>query len=68
VCSLDPAVLVIANAYTGFGGLAMMAHTVTHYARAGVVGLYIEDQAQTKRCGRLLGKQVVSCEEFVTVT
>ncbi|QRW20041.1 carboxyphosphonoenolpyruvate phosphonomutase [Rhizoctonia solani] len=36
------------------------------YDRAGVAGLHIEDQVQTKRCGHLLGKQVVSTEEFVT--
>jgi 2-methylisocitrate lyase-like PEP mutase family enzyme len=44
----------------------MLARTVTQYARAGVAGLHIEDQIQTKRCGHLLGKQVVSREEFIT--
>jgi len=44
----------------------MVARTVTQYARVGVAGLHIEDQVQTKRCGHLLGKQVVSREEFVT--
>jgi 2-methylisocitrate lyase-like PEP mutase family enzyme len=43
----------------------MIARTVIQYARAGVAGLHIEDQVQTKRCGHLLGKQVVSREEFV---
>ncbi|KAJ6631543.1 oxaloacetate acetylhydrolase [Mycena sp. CBHHK59/15] len=66
VCSLDPTVPVIADADTGFGGPANIARTVTQYARAGVAGLHIEDQVQTKRCGHLLGKQVVSREEFVT--
>ncbi|KAA1470387.1 phosphoenolpyruvate pyruvate domain-containing protein [Dentipellis sp. KUC8613] len=66
VCSLDPTTPVIADADTGFGGPAMVARTVTQYARAGVAGLHIEDQVQTKRCGHLMGKQVVSREEFVT--
>lgn len=44
----------------------MVARTVTQYARAGVAGLHIEDQVQTKRCGHLMGKQVVSREEFLT--
>ncbi|KAH9942171.1 Phosphoenolpyruvate/pyruvate domain-containing protein [Epithele typhae] len=66
VCSLDPTVPVIADADTGFGGPAMVARTVTQYARAGVAAMHIEDQVQTKRCGHLLGKQVVSREEFVT--
>ncbi|KAJ2918550.1 hypothetical protein MD484_g1834, partial [Candolleomyces efflorescens] len=66
VCSLDPTVPVIADADTGFGGPAMIARTVTQYARSGVAALHIEDQVQTKRCGHLLGKQVVSREEFLT--
>ncbi|KAJ8463777.1 hypothetical protein ONZ45_g17467 [Pleurotus djamor] len=66
VCSLDPTVPVIADADTGFGGPAMVARTVTQYAKSGVAGLHIEDQVQTKRCGHLLGKQVVSREEFLT--
>lgn len=44
----------------------MVARTVTQYARAGIAGLHIEDQVQTKRCGHLLGKQLVSTEEFIT--
>jgi 2-methylisocitrate lyase-like PEP mutase family enzyme len=66
VASLDPTVPVIADADTGFGGPAMVARTVQQYARAGIAGCHIEDQVQTKRCGHLLGKQVVSREEFVT--
>jgi 2-methylisocitrate lyase-like PEP mutase family enzyme len=43
----------------------MVARTVQQYIRAGVAALHIEDQVQTKRCGHLLGKQVVSREEFL---
>lgn len=49
-----------------FGGTAMVARTVYQYIRAGVAAMHIEDQVQTKRCGHLIGKQVVSREEFVT--
>ncbi|KXN87467.1 2,3-dimethylmalate lyase [Leucoagaricus sp. SymC.cos] len=66
VASLDPRVPVIADADTGFGGPANVARTVKQYARAGIAGLHIEDQVQTKRCGHLMGKQVVSREEFLT--
>ncbi|KAG6813297.1 hypothetical protein H0H92_012452 [Tricholoma furcatifolium] len=65
VCSIEPTMPVIADADTGFGGPAMVARTVTRYAKAGVAALHIEDQVQTKRCGHLLGKQVVSREEFL---
>ncbi|KAF9035348.1 Phosphoenolpyruvate/pyruvate domain-containing protein, partial [Hymenopellis radicata] len=57
---------VIADTDVGFGGPAMVARTVRQYARAGIAALHIEDQVQTKRCGHLLGKQVVSREEFLT--
>lgn len=66
VCGLSPSTPVIADADTGFGGTAMVARTVYQYIRAGVAGMHIEDQVQTKRCGHLMGKQVVSREEFVT--
>ncbi|KAG5339471.1 hypothetical protein C0989_004058 [Termitomyces sp. Mn162] len=57
---------VIADADTGFGGPTMVSRTVTQYAKASVAALHIEDQVQTKRCGHLLGKQVVSRDEFIT--
>jgi 2-methylisocitrate lyase-like PEP mutase family enzyme len=66
VASLDPVTPVIADADTGFGGPAMVARTVYKYHKAGIAACHIEDQVQTKRCGHLLGKQVVSREEFVT--
>ncbi|CAE6449459.1 unnamed protein product [Rhizoctonia solani] len=66
ITSLSYSTPLIADADTGFGGPAMVARTVQMYDRAGVAGLHIEDQVQTKRCGHLLGKQVVSTEEFVT--
>ncbi|KAI0795097.1 Pyruvate/Phosphoenolpyruvate kinase-like domain-containing protein [Abortiporus biennis] len=66
VSSLNPSVPVIADADTGFGGPINVARTVTQYIRAGLAGLHIEDQVQTKRCGHLMGKQVVSREEFLT--
>jgi 2-methylisocitrate lyase-like PEP mutase family enzyme len=52
--------------FSSFGGPANVARTVKQYASAGIAGLHIEDQVQTKRCGHLMGKQVVSREEFLT--
>jgi 2-methylisocitrate lyase-like PEP mutase family enzyme len=43
----------------------MIARTVQKYAKAGIAALHIEDQVQTKRCGHLLGKQVVSRQEYL---
>lgn len=59
IASLNPAVPLIADADTGYGGPVMVSRTVTQYARAGVAALHIEDQVQEKRCGHLLGKVIV---------
>lgn len=37
---------------------------LTSDQRAGIAGLHIEDQIQTKRCGHLGGKEVVSADTF----
>ncbi|EJD53670.1 oxaloacetate acetylhydrolase [Auricularia subglabra TFB-10046 SS5] len=65
VTNLDPSVPLIADADTGFGGPIMVARTVQKYEKAGVAALHIEDQVQTKRCGHLLGKAVVSVDEYL---
>ncbi|KIW73233.1 hypothetical protein PV04_01367 [Phialophora macrospora] len=64
IASLNPSVPLIADADTGYGGPIMVTRTVTQYARAGVAALHIEDQVQEKRCGHLLGKQIVDREIF----
>ncbi|KAL7953926.1 Pyruvate/Phosphoenolpyruvate kinase-like domain-containing protein [Trichoderma compactum] len=51
IASLDQSVPLIADADTGFGGVA---------------ALHLEDQVQSKRCGHLLNKQIVSEGEFVS--
>ena len=57
--------LHVAHFVCRFGGPANVARTVTEYARVGLAACHIEDQVQTKRCGHLMGKQVVSREEFL---
>jgi 2-methylisocitrate lyase-like PEP mutase family enzyme len=64
IANLNPAVPLIADADTGYGGPNMIARTVQQYARSGVAGLHIEDQIQTKRCGHLEGKEVVDVDTF----
>ena len=64
IASLDPTVPLIADADTGFGGPNAIARTIKMYDRAGIAGLHIEDQIQTKRCGHLAGKVLVSHEVF----
>lgn len=64
IASLDPSVPLIADADTGYGGPIMVTRTITKYARSGVAACHIEDQVQQKRCGHLMGKEIVSREEY----
>ena len=42
---------VFVDADTGFGNVTNVARTVGQFERAGVAGLFIEDQVFPKRCG-----------------
>ena len=49
---------LLADADTGFGNVTNVARTVRLYEKAGVAGLFIEDQVFPKRCGHMPGKAV----------
>lgn len=50
---------------TGFGDVNNVIRTVRDCERAGVAGLFIEDQTYPKRCGHMAGKSVISVEEYL---
>jgi methylisocitrate lyase len=50
---------------TGHGNVTNVARTVREFERAGVAGLFIEDQVFPKRCGHMEGKQVIPADEMV---
>ncbi len=50
---------VFGDADTGFGSMTNTARTVRLYERAGLAGMFIEDQVFPKRCGHMAGKDVV---------
>lgn len=56
---------LIADADTGYGNELNTTRTVREYEAAGVAGMHLEDQVSPKRCGHLMGKEVVSREEYV---
>lgn len=56
---------VFADADTGFGNPTNVRRAVRLYERAGVAGLFIEDQVFPKRCGHTAGKGIVPVEEFL---
>ncbi|KAF2005770.1 methylisocitrate lyase-like protein [Amniculicola lignicola CBS 123094] len=66
IANLNPDIPLIADADTGYGGAIMVGRTVTQYMRAGVSGLHIEDQVQTKRCGHLKGKELVDTSVYAS--
>ena len=55
---------VIADADTGYGGLANVERTVRAYMQAGVAAIHLEDQASPKRCGHLGGVRLISVGEM----
>lgn len=56
---------VFADGDTGHGSITNVIRTVRLFEKAGVAGIFIEDQVSPKRCGHMAGKQVVSPEEMV---
>ena len=56
---------LISDSDQGFGNAVNTRRTVESFIRAGVAGIHIEDQPMPKRCGAVVGKQVVSLEEAV---
>ena len=56
---------VWADADTGFGGVNNVGRSIKAFERAGVAGLFIEDQVTPKRCGYLPGKRLIPPEEMI---
>ncbi|HON82111.1 MAG TPA: isocitrate lyase/PEP mutase family protein [Methanoregulaceae archaeon] len=56
---------VFADGETGYGNVTNIIRTVELYEKAGVAGLFIEDQSFPKRCGHMDEKQVIPAEEMV---
>lgn len=50
---------LIADADTGYGNPLNVRQTVAAYEKAGAAALHIEDQTFPKRCGHMLGRDVI---------
>ncbi len=59
------AVPVFGDGDTGFGNVTNVRRTVRAYERAGLAGMFIEDQTFPKRCGHMPGKGVVPAGEML---
>jgi 2,3-dimethylmalate lyase len=56
---------VFADGDTGYGNVTNVVRTVELYEKAGVAGIFIEDQVFPKRCGHMDGKEIVPDREMV---
>jgi 2-methylisocitrate lyase-like PEP mutase family enzyme len=55
---------VFADGDTGYGNVTNVIRTVELYEKAGVAGLFIEDQVFPKRCGHMDTKKVIPAGEM----
>lgn len=56
---------VIADADTGYGNAVNVMRTVREYEKVGVACIQLEDQVAPKKCGHMLGREIISAEEMV---
>jgi len=57
---------VICDGDTGFGNVVNVARTMVEYEKAGAAAIQLEDQLAPKKCGHMLGRQVIPTEEMVS--
>lgn len=55
---------VMGDGDTGYGSAVNVWYSVRAFEDAGAAGMNLEDQVFPKRCGRVLGKDIVSVEEM----
>lgn len=60
VCKLP----LLVDADTGFGDILNVERTVLEIESAGACGIHLEDQIQSKRCGHLDNKKLISTSEM----
>ncbi len=56
---------VIADADTGYGNVINTIRAVRQFEKAGVAAIQLEDQVMPKRCGHMLGREIVAMGEMV---
>nr|WP_152947613.1 oxaloacetate decarboxylase [Desulfofundulus thermobenzoicus] len=56
---------VIADGDTGYGNAINVMRTVREYEKTGVAAIQLEDQVMPKKCGHMLGREIISVEEMV---
>ena len=65
VCAAAPTAAVVVDGDTGYGNALNVARTVELWEAAGAAGIFLEDQVFPKRCGHMVGKEVVPTGEWL---
>jgi 2,3-dimethylmalate lyase len=65
ICAAVPDVAVVVDADTGYGDALTAIRTTELWESAGAAGMFLEDQVWPKRCGHMVGKQVVDRSEWL---
>ena len=65
VCAANPGLDVVVDADTGYGNPLNTIRTVELWRQAGASGLFLEDQVWPKRCGHMVGKQVIDRADWL---
>ena len=60
-----PGMPIVADGDTGYGNPLNVRATVRSYERAGAAAIHIEDQTSPKRCGHMLGREVIPAQDMV---
>jgi len=66
VCRAVPGVNVVVDADTGYGNALNTIRTVELWEHAGASGMFLEDQVWPKRCGHMVGKQVIERHDWLS--
>ena len=56
---------LIVDADTGYGNPLTVSKLVNDLQRIGASGIFLEDQVWPKRCGHMLGKEVIPSQEYI---
>lgn len=57
--------VLMADGDTGYGNAMSVYNTIREFEMTGVAGVMIEDQVEPKRCGHLMGKELITTGEMV---
>ena len=56
---------VMVDGDTGYGDVKNVAHTIEGYEAMGASSIFLEDQVAPKRCGHMVGKDVIPAADMV---